>query len=94
MSGADDDEDDDDDLAQEQPFDGAEDDIPLFPETVVWHKSRTAPQEVEEKESLLPETIARHTGEQHAKRKSTESKRFHYRNPPMWTTPTGLILTG
>ena len=34
------------------------------------------------------------TGVVHVKRKSTESKRFHYHNPPMWTTPTGLILTG
>ena len=34
------------------------------------------------------------TGVVHAKRKSTESKRVHYHNLPMWTTPTGLILTG
>ncbi len=33
-------------------------------------------------------------GMTHAKRKSTESKCFHYHNPPMWTTPRGLILTG
>ncbi len=33
-------------------------------------------------------------GVTHAKKKSTESMRFHYHNPPMWTTPTGLILTG
>ncbi len=33
-------------------------------------------------------------GVTHAKRKNTELKRFHYHNPPMWTTPTGLILTG
>ncbi len=30
----------------------------------------------------------------HAKRKSTELKHFHYHKPPMWTTPTGLILIG
>ncbi len=62
--------DDDNNPAQEQPFDGAEEDIPLFPEIIVHH-----------------------TGVKHAKRKSTEPKRFHYHNPPMWTTPTGLILT-
>ncbi len=62
--------DDDNDHAQEQPFDSAEEDILLFPETIVHH-----------------------TGVKHAKRKSTEPKRFHYHNPPMWTTPTGLILT-
>ncbi len=32
--------------------------------------------------------------EVHARRKSTEPKHFNYHNPPMWTTPTGLILTG
>ncbi len=32
-------------------------------------------------------------GVTHAKRKSTGSKHFHYHNPPMWTTPTNLILT-
>ncbi len=85
---------DDDAFAQEQPFDGAENDIPLFPETVVRRKSRTSPREVEEKGSLLPEAAVRHTGEKPSQRKSTEVKRFHYRNPPMWTTPTGLILTG
>ncbi len=40
------------------------------------------------------ETAARGVDEEHAKQKSVESKRFHYRNPPMWTTPMGLILTG
>ncbi len=85
---------DDDDPAQEQPFNGTEEDIPLFLETVVCRKSKTAPQEAEEEELLFPETIVHHTGVKYAKRKSMEPKRFHYHNPPMWTTPTGLILTG
>ncbi len=84
----------DEDLAQEQPFDGAEGDAPLFPETKVWRKFKAAPQEGEEKGASLPETIVCSTSERSAKRKSAESKHFHYRNPPMWTTPTGLILIG
>ncbi len=84
----------DEDFAQEQPFDGAEGDVPLFPETRVQRKFKTAPREGEEKGALLPETIVCSTSEKSAKRKSAESKHFHYQNPPMWTTPTGLILIG
>ena len=86
--------DDDDDHVQEQPFDDVEEDIPLFPETVVHRKSKTAPKEAKEEEPLLLETVVCHMGVEHAKRKSMEPKHFYYHNPPMWTTPTGLILTG
>ena len=84
----------DEDFAQEQPFDSAEEDVPLFPETRVRRKFKTAPREGEEKGAPLPETIVCSTSEKSAKRKSAESKHFHYRNLPMWTTPTGLILIG
>ncbi len=68
----------DEDFAQEQPFDGAEDDTPLFPETRVRHKFKTAPREGEEKGAPLPETIARSASEKSAKRQSAELKHFHY----------------
>ncbi len=81
-----------DDLSvQEQPFDG---DVPLFPETVVRHKNRSVPQESEKE--ILPgsEPVVRGANEERTKRESTDPKRFHYQNPPIWTTPTGLILIG
>ena len=88
-----DDDDDGDDPAQEQLLESIEGDVPLFPETVVCRKRKTAPKETKGTEPLIPEAVHRMSAE-HAKRKSTESKRFQYHNPPMWTTPTGLILTG
>ena len=81
----------DDPFIQEQPFDG---DPPLFPETVVWWKSHSAPRDAERGSLLVSDTIACGAREECTKRESVESKCAHYRNPPMWTTPTGLILVG
>ncbi len=80
----------DDDPAQEQPFEEMGEDPPLFPETVVCRKSTVAPEETER---ARPLPARRESGE-HASRNNAGSRHFHYRNPPMWTTPTGLILTG
>ncbi len=80
----------DDDPAQEQPFEEMGEDPPLFPETVVHHKSTVIPEEMEK---ARPSPARRESGE-HASRKNAGSRHFHYRNPPMWTSPTGLILTG
>ncbi len=78
-------------LSKKQPFDG---DLPLFPETVVRCKTRSAPQETEKKSSLSSKTTAYGASEECAKQESMKLKRFHYRNPPMWTTPAGLVLIG
>ncbi len=77
-----------DHFSQEQPLDG---DVPLFPETVVRHKNQTAPQETEKGSSSSPKAAVR---EESVRRESVELKHYHYQNPPMWTTPTGLILVG
>ncbi len=65
----------DDPFIQEQPFDG---DFPLFPETVVRRKSRSAPQDAEKRSSPVSETAACGAKEERAKRESVGSKHFHY----------------
>ena len=80
-----------DPFVQEQPFDG---DVPLFPETVVRRKNQSTPQETEKKSSSSSKSAACGTDGERAKRESVDPKRYHYRNPPMWTTPAGLILIG
>ncbi len=82
------------DPAQEQPFESMEGNILLFPETVVRGKHKAAPKETEEAELLFSEPMVCRMSAEHAKRKNMEPKRFHHHNPPMWTTPTGLVLTG
>ncbi len=84
------------DPLQEQPFDG---DPPLFPETPVRRKKQ--PQEMEKRSLSGSKSAAGNTGNErvekgneHVERERVPPKRYHYRNPPIWTTPTGLVLIG
>ncbi len=52
------------------------------------------PRESEKRNLPSSEPVAHDTNEEHAKRESEEPKHFHYRNLPMWITPTGLLLIG
>ena len=54
----------DDPFIQEQPSEG---DLPLFPETVVRHKSQSAPQDVERRSSPVSDTAVRGAKEERAK---------------------------
>ena len=89
-----------DPFGQEQPFDG---DPLLFPETVVQCKNQSASRETEKRSlsgsksavcGMGNESAAHGTGNERVERESVTPKRYHYRNPPMWTTPAGLILIG
>ncbi len=61
---------------------------------MVRRKNQSVPREAEKKSSPSSEPVACGANEKCTKRESIKPKRFHYRNPPMWTTPTGLILIG
>ncbi len=78
-----------DHASQEQPLDG---DLPLFPETIVQRKHQ--PRETEFRSPPHSKSAAGGTGNERADRERMPQKRYHYRNPPMWTTPSGLILIG